>query len=74
MPGMRTTNQLLGALDALEQSRLLGLLEPVRLVPGDVLSESGQPQDAAVFPGSGIVSLSYVMTSGASTAVALVMT
>jgi CRP-like cAMP-binding protein len=72
MQGTRTNNHVLGALDACEQARLLAVLEPVRLVPGDVLCESGQPLDAAVFPNSGIVSLNYVMSSGASTAVALV--
>jgi CRP-like cAMP-binding protein len=70
-PGLRPGNELLASLDACEAARLAPSLQPVRLRSGDVLGSPGRPVDAVVFPTSGIVSLSYVMESGASTAVAL---
>jgi CRP-like cAMP-binding protein len=59
-------NHLLAALPAAEFERLSPGLEPVALKLGEVLYEPGAQMDHAYFPTSAIVSLHYVMESGAS--------
>jgi CRP-like cAMP-binding protein len=63
-------NQLLAALPAEEFGRLEPHLEHVRLLLGDVLSESGGALQHAYFPTTSIVSLHYVMENGSSAEVA----
>jgi CRP-like cAMP-binding protein len=59
-------NQLLGALSAAEFRRMAAQLEPVTLGVGQVLYEPGSRVHHAYFPTTAIVSLHYVMESGAS--------
>ena len=59
-------NQLLGALSAAEYQRLAPNLERVELTLGQVLDEPGGRVQHAYFPATAIVSLHYVMESGAS--------
>jgi CRP-like cAMP-binding protein len=59
-------NQLLAALSAVEYQRLTAQLEPVALELGQVLHEPGSRVQHAYFPTTAIVSLHYVMESGAS--------
>jgi len=59
-------NRLLGALPAAEFARIEARLEPVPLRLGDVLYEPGQRLAHAYFPTTSIVSLHYVLESGAS--------
>ena len=59
-------NQLLGALPAAQSRLLLEHLEPVALRLGDMLYEPGQELQYAYFPTTAIVSVHYVMASGAS--------
>jgi CRP-like cAMP-binding protein len=66
----RLANTLLGALDAPESARLSATLEPVRLRVGDAIGAAGH--DGAWFPCSGIVAISFPVSGGRSTAVALV--
>jgi len=63
-------NHLLAALPAEEFQRLAPRLEPVALPLGQMLYEPGGQLEHAYFPVSAIVSLHYVMASGASAAVA----
>lgn len=63
-------NHLLAALPAVEFERLLPHLELVPMQLGDVLCESGGQLPYAYFPATAIVSLHYVMESGASAEVA----
>jgi CRP-like cAMP-binding protein len=63
-------NQLLAALPAAEFGRLAGYLERVPLRLGDMLYEPGEQLQHAYFPVSSIVSLHYVMATGASASVA----
>jgi CRP-like cAMP-binding protein len=63
-------NHLLAALPAEEFQRLAPRLEPVALPLGEMLYEPGGQLEHAYFPVSAIVSLHYVMASGASAAVA----
>lgn len=65
-------NHLLAALPAEVQGRLFPGLEPVELPYGEVLYESGSDMRHVYFPTEGIVSLLYVMESGASAEVAVV--
>ena len=65
-------NQLLAALPAKEWSHWQALLEPVALPLGHVLYESGRLLSHVCFPTSAIVSLLYVMESGASAEIAVV--
>ena len=67
-----TQNRLLAALPAAEFERLAAHLEPVVLPLGEMLYEPGAQLQHAYFPGSAIVSLHYVMESGASASVAAV--
>jgi CRP-like cAMP-binding protein len=65
-------NQLLAALPAADMQRWLPLLEPVDLSLGLVLYESGAHMPYVYFPTSAIVSLLYVLESGASAEIAVV--
>jgi CRP-like cAMP-binding protein len=66
------TNRLLAALPPPEWERWRPNLEPVDLGLGQVLSESGSAMAHVFFPTTGIVSLLYVMESGASAEIAVV--
>ena len=59
-------NHLLAALPAAEFERLVAHLEPVWLPLGETLYEPGGQLRHAYFPTTAIVSLHYVMESGAS--------
>jgi CRP-like cAMP-binding protein len=59
-------NQLLAALGAADLVRLASGLERVSLRLGDMLYEPGTALQHAYFPDTAIVSLHYVMASGAS--------
>ena len=63
-------NQLLAALPAEEYGRLAPHLELVPLRLGDTLHEPGSVQKYAYFPTTAIVSLLYVLESGASAEIA----
>jgi CRP-like cAMP-binding protein len=63
-------NQLLAALPAAEFERLAAHLERVTLRLGDMLYEPGEQLQHVYFPVSSIVSLHYVMETGASASVA----
>jgi len=67
-----TQNRLLAALPAAEFERLAAHLERVALPLGEMLYEPGAQLQHAYFPVSAIVSLHYVMESGASASVAAV--
>jgi CRP-like cAMP-binding protein len=71
-PPVPETNGLLAVLPAAEHERLDPHLEPLSMVLGDVLYESGSRQDYVYFPTSSIVSLLYVMEDGASAEIAVV--
>ena len=59
-------NHLLAALPPAEFERLAPHLEPVEMLLGDPLYEPGEQLQHAYFPTTAIVSLHYVMESGAS--------
>jgi len=59
-------NQLLAALPAAEFARLSPHLELVSMPLGEILYEPGSQMQHAYFPTTAIVSLHYVMESGAS--------
>jgi hypothetical protein len=59
------TNHLLAALPAADLKRWLPDLEWFNLPLGEVIYESGKPQTHVHFPTTAIVSLLYVMESGA---------
>jgi len=63
-------NHLLAALPPAEFERIAPRLEQVALRLGDMLYEPGEQLQHAYFPVSAIVSLHYVMASGASASVA----
>jgi len=63
-------NRLLAALPAADFERLAARLERVTLRLGDMLYEPGGQLQHAYFPASCIVSLHYVMETGASASVA----
>ena len=65
-------NRLLAAVHADVQDRLFAHLELVPLPLGKVLYESGDTMRHAYFPTDSIVSLLYVMESGASAEIAVV--
>jgi CRP-like cAMP-binding protein len=65
-------NQLLAALPEAEWQRWQPLLELVDLPLGKVLYESGAPLRYVYFPVNAIVSLLYVLESGASAEIAVV--
>lgn len=63
-------NHILGALPEADLLRLLPDLEPMQVLVGDVLCESGAPMTHAFFPTTSIVSLQYVMENGSSAEIA----
>src|SRR5687768_7534991 len=65
-------NHLLAALPADSQARLFPHLELVELPLGEVLHESGGLLRHVYFPTDSIVSLLYVMESGASAEISVV--
>jgi len=65
-------NHLLAALPEEEAQRWLPLLEPVELPLGHVLYESGSTLSHVYFPTTAIISLLYVMESGAAAEIAVV--
>jgi CRP-like cAMP-binding protein len=71
-PQTPETNGLLAVLPPAERERLYSHLEPVAMVLGDVVYESGSRQDYVYFPTTAIVSLLYVMEDGSSAEIAVV--
>jgi len=65
-PQSPSLNHLIAVLPADEFGRLAPHLEPVEMRLGDVLYEPGGQMQHAYFPTTAIVSLHYVMESGAS--------
>lgn len=65
-------NQLLAWLPEVDRQRCLPLLEAVDMPLGQVVYESGALQNHVYFPTTSIVSLLYVMESGASAEIAVV--
>ena len=65
-------NHLLAALPAEEWARWLPQLEYVAMSLGDVIYESGRTLSHVYFPTTAVVSLMYVMESGASAEIAVV--
>lgn len=59
-------NRLLAALPTAEFERLVAHLERVPMPLGEILYEPGRPMRHAYFPTTAIVSLHYVMETGAS--------
>jgi len=72
MPAPQSPNQnhLLAALPTAEFERLAPHLEPVDLLLGDVLYESGGKLQHFYFPTTAILSLHYVMENGSSSEIA----
>ena len=66
------SNQLLASLPEAEWQRWLPHLEHVEMPLGQVLCESGSTLSHVYFPTTSIVSLLYVMESGASAEIAVV--
>jgi len=66
LPHSPSHNYLLAALPAAEFERLSPHLEPILLPLGEMLYEPGDQLQYAYFPTTAIVSLHYVMESGAS--------
>jgi CRP-like cAMP-binding protein len=64
-------NQILAALPAEAYARLLPNLELIQLPLGGVLYEPGVQMDYVYFPITGIISMLYVMQSGASAEIAI---
>ena len=65
-------NRILAALNADEWQRCQGLLEYVELPLGHVLYESGKTLHHVYFPTTAIISMLYVLESGASAEIAVV--
>ncbi len=65
-------NQLLAALSAVELKRMRPHLEAVEMELGEVVYESGRSLSHVYFPTTSIVSLLYVLASGASAEIAIV--
>ena len=70
-PGKPEQNHLLAALPAQAYKRLLPDLEPIAMPLGWVVYESGGRLGHVYFPTTCIVSLLYVMESGASAEIAI---
>lgn len=66
------SNHLLGALSNEEFKRIAANLEPVDMPLGQVLHEPGEQLRYVYFPVTSIVSLLYVLESGASAEIAVV--
>ncbi len=69
-PQSPNQNHLLAALPAAEFERLAPHLEPVEMLLGDVLYESGGLLQHVYFPTTAILSLHYVMENGSSSEIA----
>jgi CRP-like cAMP-binding protein len=69
-PQSPNQNHLLAALPKADFERLAPHLEPVELLLGDVLYESGGLLQHVYFPTTAIVSLQYVMENGSSSEIA----
>lgn len=69
---LRARNGVLLALPAADYERVARHLERVMLRLGDMLYEPGAPQHYAYFPNTSVVSLHYIMESGASAETAAV--
>jgi CRP-like cAMP-binding protein len=65
-------NRILAALPVDVQNRIFPLLEPTEIPLGKVLHESGDEMPYAYFPTDSIVSILYVMASGASAEISVV--
>lgn len=65
-------NHLLAALPEAVKARLTKHMQPIELVLGDVLYESGTTMPHVVFPIDSIVSLLYVMEDGSSAEISVV--
>jgi CRP-like cAMP-binding protein len=63
-------NHLLAALPAVDYDRLAAFLERVPLPLGEMLYEPGGRMQHAYFPSTAIISLHYIMESGASSEIA----
>src|SRR5512144_1928198 len=66
LPHSPNQNYLLAALPTEEYERLVEHLELVPMALGEILYEPGEQMRFAYFPTTAIVSLHYVMESGAS--------
>lgn len=66
-----TANHLLACLPQADYEALLPALEPMPMPLGLAVYESGGPQGFVYFPTDSIVSLLYVLESGASTEIAV---
>ena len=69
-PQNPSQNHLLAALPTAEYERIAPHLERVPMLLGDILYESGGQLQHVYFPTTAIVSLHYVMESGASSEIA----
>ena len=65
-------NHLLGGITAEEMTRLQPHLQPVTLALGKVIYESGEKLDYIYFPTTAIISLLYIMESGATAEIGVV--
>lgn len=65
-------NKLLASLPDAEWMRWVSYLQPIEMPLGQVLCESGNTMDYVYFPVTAIVSLMYVLESGASAEIAVV--
>jgi CRP-like cAMP-binding protein len=65
-------NLLLAALSAAQLKRLARNMEAIEMPLGDVLYESGRHSSHVYFPTTSIISLLYVLESGASSQIAVV--
>jgi CRP-like cAMP-binding protein len=72
MPRPGNRNRLLSALSPEEMARLQPHLERVEMPLAEVIYESGRPLEHVYFPTTCIVSLMYVLASGASSGIAVV--
>jgi CRP-like cAMP-binding protein len=71
-PGALLQNRIFAALPAADLARVSAGIEPARMPLGRVLYESGDKMRHVYFPTTAIVSLLYVMESGASAEIAIV--
>jgi CRP-like cAMP-binding protein len=71
-PNDALKNFLLAALPEDEFGRVKSKLEPVSLILGEVLYESGDKMDYAYFPTTVIISLLYIMENGATAEIGVI--